>query len=505
MKNMLASVLTVAALMFADMAFAQQSPGDDPIVKAGVHDPGVRGVTVDAGQPLASFVNENQTPGGAEFFKRSLENFKAVEVVQGGTDNGLGPRFNERSCVICHSQPAVGGGSPSTTDFPFVGPNPQSTVVGDCTHGAVACNNTNTTPSFVLANGPVREARFPFFFDANGNPNPNDPNGGVEDLFTIAGRPDALTCVAGTLQQPSFAQAQATNNIIFRTPLPLFGDGLIDNVDDSFLLTNLRNNAGNAFGIGGTFNRNGNDGTITHFGHKAQNKSLLLFAGEAYNVEMGITNELFQQERPLPGEGRTTGLPAACRVNPTPEDTTNFVVATVAGSETNPQLQAQQNANVPSDIERFAIFMRFLAPPTPNPAHVAGATTASINNGANVFAQIGCAVCHTATLHTSPSSETNDLSNVDFHPFGDVAIHHMGVNLADNVTQGNAGGDQFRTAFLWGVGQRIFFLHDGRSRTLQDAIAQHESTNSEATITVENFEALSAQSQQDVLNFLRSL
>jgi hypothetical protein len=63
-------------------------------------------------------------------------------------------------------------------------------VVGDCTHGAVACNNTNTTPSFVLANGPVREARFPFFFDANGNPNPNDPNGGVE---TCSPSPDVLT------------------------------------------------------------------------------------------------------------------------------------------------------------------------------------------------------------------------------------------------------------------------------------------------------------------------
>ena len=81
----------------------------------------------------------------------------------------------------------------------------------------------------------------------------------------------------------------------------------------------------------------------------------------------------------------------------------------------------------------------------------------------------------------------------------------MGTGLNDNVSQGNAGGDQFRTAPLWGVGQRIFFLHDGRTSNLLTAIRAHSSSGSEANATVSNFNSLSAASQQDVLNFLRSL
>ncbi|HLJ86247.1 MAG TPA: di-heme oxidoredictase family protein [Candidatus Angelobacter sp.] len=481
----LVSIATVAPAMMllAGMAFAQT-------------DPGVRGGTVDSGKPLASFVDATKTPGGSEFFTRSLANFQVVESVRNSPtgDNGLGPRFNENSCAACHSQPATGGSSPASNVFPNIGPNPQSQII---TQG-VANGTFNTMPTFVHSNGPVREARFPFFFDANGNPNPNDPNGGVEDLFTIVGRSDVTAPSAGgcNIVQPSFAQATATNNIIFRIPTPVFGAGLIENIDDSTLLTNQANNANNGLGISGTFNHNGNDGTISRFGWKAQNKSLMLFSGEAYNVEMGITNEIFGQERPIPGEGRTTGLPSNCRINPTPEDSTNFVVT----ARTD---QAQQNADVPSDVARFAIFMRALAPPTPSTTNPGGAT--SISNGRSLFSAVGCAVCHTPTLTTDPSAITPDLSSKPANLFSDLQIHHMGTNLADNVSQGGAGGDQFRSSPLWGLGQRIFFLHDGRSVTLTDAIAQHSSNGSEANTVISNFQSLSASQQQDLLNFLRSL
>jgi CxxC motif-containing protein (DUF1111 family) len=81
----------------------------------------------------------------------------------------------------------------------------------------------------------------------------------------------------------------------------------------------------------------------------------------------------------------------------------------------------------------------------------------------------------------------------------------MGTGLADNVSQGTAGGDQFRTAPLWGLGQRIFFLHDGRTSDLLAAIQAHNSSGSEANTTKLNFDALSSSQKQDVLNFLRSL
>ena len=81
----------------------------------------------------------------------------------------------------------------------------------------------------------------------------------------------------------------------------------------------------------------------------------------------------------------------------------------------------------------------------------------------------------------------------------------MGTGLADNVSQGGAGGDQFRTAPLWGLGQRIFFLHDGRTTNLLTAITDHSNNGSEATEVEENFASLSSSQKQDLLNFLRSL
>src|SRR5215472_11149513 len=304
----LVSVSIVAVLFLMGAAFAQT-------------DPGVRGGAAGAGGPLAS-VSANQcigpAPGGAivpcdilNFFNDGLDRFREIDSVSGtiAGENGigLGPRFNSRSCAFCHAQPATGGSSPFT--------NPQVT-------DASADGARNSIPSFITSTGPVREARFPFFFNSNGTPNTNAPNGGVEDLFTITGRSDAGNC---SIPQPSFALAQQTGNIIFRIPTPTFGAGMVENIDDSTLLANLASQANNGVGISGAFNHNGNDGTISRFWWKAQNKSLEIFTGEAYNVEQGVTNEEFTQERPLPGEDSFgSGLPANCRINPTPEDHTNF-------------------------------------------------------------------------------------------------------------------------------------------------------------------------------------
>ncbi len=81
----------------------------------------------------------------------------------------------------------------------------------------------------------------------------------------------------------------------------------------------------------------------------------------------------------------------------------------------------------------------------------------------------------------------------------------MGRGLADGITQGGAGPDEFRTAPLWGVGQRIFFLHDGRTGDLVEAIKAHRSPHSEANKVIERFDRLSGDERQDIVNFLRSL
>jgi len=474
-KTTLASgaLALLLAVSFAVAAFAQSSSSP-----SAPHDPGVRAGTVDSGQPLASVA---QTPGLSAFFADGLSRFQEVEEVQGGANNGLGPRFNSNQCASCHSQPATGGTSPSTAAFPFVGPNPQTLVYS--LEGA-----DNTLPSFITPDGPVREARFKFFLNASGTALSSTPDGGVHDLFVISGRADAGNCA---IKQPNFAQNLALQNVIFRIPTPTFGAGLLENISEETIYANMQANQNmkSALGITGHPNRDGNDGMISRFGWKAQNKSLEMFAGEAYNVEMGVTNELFQNERASPDEALAGGLPANCKLNPTPEDATNVNVT--------------QDTAVPSDVVQFAMFMRLLAPPTPSTTTPGGAT--SIANGRAMFSAIGCTACHTPTLRTAASSVTVGLNNVNANLFSDLLVHHMGTNLADGVSQGAAGPDEFRTAPLWGLGQRVFFLHDGRTTSLLDAIREHASSGSEATTVIRSFGRLTPQQQQDLLNFLRSL
>jgi len=431
-------------------------------------DPGVRGGSPGAGGPIAGL-----STGQTAFFDAGLEDFSEEEEVA----DGLGPRMNLDGCAGCHMQPAVGGTSP------FV--NPQVAFAGK--NGA-----RNRLPSFITANGPVREARF------IRNPD-GSPDGGVHSLFTITGRADAPGC---KLAQPDFDAALADRNVIFRIPTPTFGAGLIEQIPDRAILANQAANATqkNSLGIRGRANivlaggavsgqpnHNGNDGTVARFGWKAQNKSLLLFSGEAYNVEMGITNELFQTER-----DETPG----CQFAPTPNDVTN----------TDGPLESITDAI--SAIEKFAFFMRFLAPPTPSLDTPGGAR--SIERGKDLFTSVGCAYCHTPTLYTGKSTVAA-LSGQAVNLFSDLLVHDMGSELADGVTQGQAGPREFRTAPLWGLGQRIFFLHDGRTKNLLVAIQAHQSDSqfsrdgSEANGVIRKFNDLTESQKQDLLNFLRSL
>jgi CxxC motif-containing protein (DUF1111 family) len=440
---------------------------------AAVVDPGPRAGSPGAGGAVES-VNEDNPITILEFWATGRSRFEEAD----GVDEGLGPRYNGLSCASCHAHPDIGGSSPSV--------NPQ--VAAATAEGA-----TNSVPSFITSSGPVLEARFIYFTDGSGNPITTQPNGGVMPLYTIAGRSDAGTCTTTYIQQPDFASAQTHNNIAFRIPTPLFGLGLVENIEDSALQTVLTQHYTGPYYVGGTFNRSPNDGTISRFGWKAQNKSLELFAGEAYNVEQGVTNELFTQERPSPEENRDQGpgLAPQCRLNPTPEDHTNFFAL---------------REETPSDTVSFAMFMRLLAAPFEEPGNpVTNPNYSRVLSGGTVFIDIGCNSCHRTAFTTEPSAITRDLGGVSARLFSDLEIHHMGTGLADNIQQGNAGGDQFRTAPLWGLGQRLFFLHDGRATTLMAAITAHASTGSDANSVILNYNALSDTAKQDLIYYLRSL
>ena len=426
----IATFVLIAVGFIAGAALSQNASA----AGTGPQDPGVRGGTVGAGGPVSGLDSQSTA-----FFQAGLAAFNELE----GVALGLGPRFNLDSCAGCHAQPAAGGTSPST--------NPQIAT-------ATANGARNSIPSFISPQGPVREARFV-------------SDGGVHDLFVITGRSDAPGCL---IAQPDFAGELSRGNLAFRIPTPVFGTGLVENTPDQNLINDAAALGGqrSALGISGHFNYSGNDGTIARFGWKAQNKSLMMFAAEAYNVEMGVTNEVFPNEREYE---------PSCQYNALPEDTTNMASG-----------QALASA---SDVTLFAAFMRLLAAPAP---------AASPSSGQQAFRKVGCDLCHIPQHTTAPSSVAG-LNQVTYSPFSDFQVHNMGAGLQDQIAQGYAIGAEFRTAPLWGVGQRIFFLHDGRTNDLLQAILAHSSAGSEANGVIANFQALSPNQQQDLLNFLRSL
>ena len=228
---------------------------DSTVVRAQATDPGVRLAAADGGPalPLAGL-----TADETAFFQDGLLRFSTAKVVVSptGDNSGLGPRYNSNSCSSCHQQPFVGGSSPAV--------NPLLAV-------AKAGGATNTVPWFIVPNGPVREARF---VAANGV-----PDGGVHDLFVVAGRSDvASNC---TISQPDFTPAgngltaQGGNrNIVYRIPTPVLGAGLIEAIPDSAILANVHADAAakrragvwghpNAH-LGGNINRSANDLSLIH-------------------------------------------------------------------------------------------------------------------------------------------------------------------------------------------------------------------------------------------------
>jgi len=439
-------------------------------------DPGPRkGAEAWWGEPLPGLTAAEQAA-----FTQGLARFREVASVSGtepgATSTGLGPRFNLNSCAGCHAEPTVGGTSPAL--------NPQVAVAREYGAG-------NSLPVFITADGPVRVVRFARGdapagapappgrggFPLQGPPgapaNPNAPratgrpDGSVHDLFVITGRKDAPGC---NISQPEFASAVARRNAFFRIPTPLFGAGMIEAISEASIMNNLRADRPlkASLGIGGHENRSPNDGTITRFGWKAQDESLLAFSSEALNVEEGITNEEFPHER----EDNS-----ACLFNPSPED---------------------NGISAPSRAASVSAFMRYLAPPVAAPA------TESAERGKATFSKIGCAACHTPALRTGKSAVAA-MNEKWVMLYSDLALHDMGPGLEDFIDQGQAVGRDWRTAPLWGLGQRLFFLHDGRAKDLLQAIKEHGTPGSEAYRTTAKFEALSPQQKQDLLNFLRSL
>ena len=501
--------------LFAPPAFAQQDPG----VRGGLqntagqlqyrgipipHPPLISphpttGATVDPNEK-ASFIEGINRAGQLESTCDTCSDVTQGSPVVGlgeldpifpqfhTNSNGLGARHNADQCFICHAQPTLGGSGGFLVPNPGQGApmppeNPLFRLVPK------RFGKQNVVPSFEQQFGPIREVRFKFKPDGT-------RDGGVHQLWVVTGIKTDPTLTNCSIVQPDFASQFQAGNLSFRIPLQMLGLGLIDSIQDREILSHFNATANQraALGITGHPNRSANDGTITRFGWKAQNKSITMFAAEAYNVEMGITNELFPT---------ATEEDPGCQGPAKPEP--NDVTRTASDDETNDSFN--NPLHILADWMQFTLLMRFTDAPQPDPN-----PSPSARRGRNVFSAIGCSLCHTPQMQTAPVMNSAVLQNRPVNLFSDLLVHHMGAGLADDIIQGAAGPDEFRTTPLWGVGQRLFFLHDGRTADLLEAINQHFSPPStafpasEANAVVQRFRNnLSVADKQAILDFLRSL
>ncbi len=275
--------------------------------------------------------------------------------------------------------------------------------------------------------------------------------------------------------EPEIVPASA-EYVSHRMTTPLFGLGLIEAIPAAQILRNADPFDWDNDGISGRANIVRNPEThryeLGRFGWKCQVSSIHVFSGDAYLNEMGITSPTF------PKENLPQGQPFDAYWDP----------------KADPEEAAGVNGAL-NDVDLFAEFMRFLAPPPRK------AVTAEVTRGEAVFAQIRCAACHTPSMTTGPSTIAA-LSNKTVRLYSDLLLHDMGSDFNDGVRQSIAEGGEWRTAPLWGVSGRQFFLHDGRATTLDAAIRMH---GGEALRMRQKYSELPAAKRADLLAFLNSL
>ncbi|MBP7779104.1 MAG: hypothetical protein KA371_18455 [Acidobacteria bacterium] len=357
------------------------------------------------------------TPREFEEFRLGLDDFLEVETAE----EGLGPAFNAASCASCHNVPAVGGVS-------AVAEVRAGRRLDDGTFEAVA------------------------------------PDG--ESLFH-------LFSVPGHACQPAIPVE--ANVIIRRVPIPLFGAGLVEAIDDDTLVQLAEIQARGRDGVSGraamVIDRGTGERRVGRFGWKAQHATLLVFGADAYRNEMGITNDLFPTELAV---GIDEARMRLCDPIPDPED--------VADPRTRRR-----------GIDNFENFMRFLAPVS------RGAIDAMAREGEATFVAVGCGTCHVPALLTGANG--NPLLHRQTVPlYSDLLLHD--VATGDGIAQGAAEPGEIRTPALWGLRLRRPLLHDGSAATVDDAILRH---GGEAAAAWAAYDRLAEAERLALHHFLLSL
>ena len=373
---------------------------------------------------------------------------------------GLGPIYNNVSCISCHHNEGKG--------VPTLGDVNSSLLTRISIPGTDAHGGPLAAPGFGLQ---IQDKSI------NGAPEAKVTVSYTEIPFTF---PDGETA---SLRQPTYTVTNpytplpADYMISVRLAPPVFGLGLLELIPEATILANADPNDANGDGISGkanyVYDPYVKKTEIGRFGLKANISTVQMQVASAFQQDMGITNYILPQES-------SYGQPQYDGLNDDPEITDSILNATVFYARTL-AVPARRNVNDSVCL-----------------------------HGEQIFKQTGCASCHLPTVRTGADVRMPMLSNQLIHPYTDLLLHDMGDGLADGRPDYLATGNEWRTAPLWGIGlfQKVngigkdFYLHDGRARTVTEAILWH---GGEAQKARDNFVQLSKSDRNALFQFLNSL
>ncbi len=340
----------------------------------------------------------------------------------------------------------------------------------------------------------VEEGLGPLFNEPScGTCHPGDGRGTPSTALTRFSRGHDLIVTEGgpqlqTRAIPGFAPEELPDGVDSsrRLPPPVFGVGLIEAIPVETILANVDVNDADGDGVSGRahwvippdfvpeWQVGGGDGLqLGRFSRKAQVSSLLEQVVGAYNEDMGITSDFRVDEAGSFQTGQ----------------------AVTGDTVADPEISA-------AEVETTITYVRLLAPPARGPI------TRSVRAGEQHFEALGCASCHVPTMRTGPNVIAA-LDEVDVNLYSDLLLHDMGPELADGRPDGDASGSEWKTPPLWGLrlapgflGGQAFYLHDGRTSDLAEAISLH---GGEAQAARDAFAALTRAEKAELIDFLLSI
>ena len=374
-------------------------------------------------------------------------------------NSGLGPIFNNSACISCHHNDGIG--------LPTAGETRSSLLMRISLPGTDEHGGPVAVPGYGLQ---------------------------LQDKAIFGKLPECKVNISSVNQSYSFADGETyelrvptytlsnlytpiSGNYLLSPRLapPMIGLGLLEAIPESEILALVDPNDANGDGIKGKANYVWDVATQTRmlgrFGWKANTASILTQVAAAYNQDIGITNKIFPVESSF-GQSQYDGLQDDPELPDSTLNNVKFYAATLA-------VPARRNVTDPDILK-----------------------------GEQLFKQLKCESCHKQTMTTAVNVAMPTLSHQVIHPYTDMLVHDMGPGLADNRPDFLAGGQEWRTAPLWGLGlfEKVnfpgYYLHDGRARTIVEAIMWH---GGEAQNAKNSYAKLQKADRDAVLKFLSSL